>query len=227
MRLFYILSLLFSFYFSIAQEVPNFQAVDSLYREDQFYFGTSYNLFSEKPSGVSQNSFSVGLTAGFLRDFPIHKNRTFAIAPGFGFSYHNYKQNLVISNKNNTIDYDLFATGAIVDKNKLSLLTLDVPLEIRWRNSTFESHKFWRVYSGVKWSYVLYNRSRYIANDGNYTVINNPNINKMQYGVYTTVGYNTWNLYAYYGISDMFQKNVLNSPKNFKTLSIGLMFYIL
>lgn len=221
-------SILLVFFYTLhAQEVPDLEAIDSLYREDQFYFGTTYNLFIEKPSGVSQNSFSVGLTGGFLRDFPINKKRTFAIAPGLGLSYHNFKQNIVISNNNATIKYNLIANGAIVDKNKLSLIAVDFPLEFRWRNSTFESHKFWRIYSGIKVSYLFYDRSRYIGNDGNYTVVTNPDINKLQYGFYTAAGYNTWNLYAYYGVSDLFKNNILNSSKNIKSLSIGLMFYIL
>jgi hypothetical protein len=63
------------------------------YREDQFYVGISYNILQNKPSGFSQNSFSSGFTFGFLRDMPINATRTFAIAPGLGFSYQNYHQN--------------------------------------------------------------------------------------------------------------------------------------
>ena len=92
----------FIFYFFIvslnafSQEEPNFSAIDSLYREDQFYFGVTYNILKAKPIGVSQNSFSTGLNLGLLRDFPINKARTFAIAPGLGFSYSNYKENLIV-----------------------------------------------------------------------------------------------------------------------------------
>jgi hypothetical protein len=68
--------------------------IDSLYREDQFYFGFTYNTLQEKPSGLSQKKFSVGLSAGFLRDMPINDDRTIAIASGVGFSYNNYNENL-------------------------------------------------------------------------------------------------------------------------------------
>lgn len=210
-----------------SQAIPDFEAIDSLYREDQFYFGTTYNIFSQKPSGVSQNSFSAGLSGGFLRDFPMNKNRTFAIAPGLGFSFTNYKQNLVISEVGNTRNYNLIDSEAVLDKNKLALYAIDVPIEFRWRTSTFESHKFWRIYTGLKASYVFYSRSRYIASDGDYKVVNNPDINKFQYGIYGAIGYNTWNLYAYYGLSDLFKNNLLGSDRNLKTLNIGLMFYIL
>jgi len=210
-----------------SQAVLDFEAIDSLYREDQFYFGTTYNIFTKKPLGVSQNSFSAGLSGGFLRDFPINKKRTVAIAPGLGFSYTNYKHNLVVSELDNVRSYELIASDAVLDKNKLSLLAVDLPLEFRWRTSTFESHKFWRIYTGIKASYVLLSRSKYSADNGNYTVVNNSDINKFQYGIYASAGYNTWNLYAYYGLSDIFKKNILTPTGNIKTLNIGLMFYIL
>src|SRR6476661_10506081 len=75
-------------------------AVDSLYREDQFYVGLSYNLLVNRPTGIRQNKFSSGFTGGFLRDMPINKKRNVAIAAGLGVSYNKYFQNLVISKVN-------------------------------------------------------------------------------------------------------------------------------
>lgn len=211
-----------------AQENVDLEVVDSLYREDQFYFGTTYNILKNKPKGMSQNSFSAGLSIGFLRDFPINKNRTFAIAPGFGLSYSNYKQNLIISEVDGTKQYNLIPSEKDYDKNKFSFASIDVPLEFRWRTSTPSTHKFWRIYSGIKMSYVFYNRSRYKDNVNDYIVVNNSDFNKLQYGVYLSTGYNTWNIYAYYGLNDFFKKELLpDSKEKLRTLSIGLMFYIL
>jgi len=212
----------------VPTEVPNFAAVDSLYREDQFYFGITYNILKNKPTGVSQNSFSTGLNLGFLRDFPINKDRTIAIAPGLGFSFNNYKQNLIIQESYGTMNYSTIIPGSAFDKNKLALYFVDVPIEFRWRNSTYESHKFWRVYSGFKMSYLLLSQSRFIAQGSNFKVNNNPDINKFQYGAYLSVGYNSWNVYAYYGLQKIFKDAKLNgSPVDINTLNVGLMFYIL
>jgi hypothetical protein len=68
--------------------------IDSLYREDQFYFGFTYILY-KKNLQVCLKKFSVGLSAGFLRDMPINDDRTIAIASGIGFSYNNYNENLL------------------------------------------------------------------------------------------------------------------------------------
>lgn len=210
-----------------AQEVPNFQAVDSLYREDQFYFGVTYNILQNRVLGVSQNSFSAGVMTGFLRDFPINKKRTFAIAPGLGLSFNNFKENLVVDNASGTIDYSTIPVGQAFDKNKLAMYALDLPIEFRWRNSTPESHKFWRIYSGFKASYVFLSKSKYADPDKKITVTNNPDLNKIQYGVYLTTGYNSWNLYAYYGFQNFFKKPLEGHSKEFTTLNVGLMFYIL
>jgi hypothetical protein len=226
-KLFKIVFLL-SFLNGFSQETPDFDAVDSLYREDQFYFGITYNILNKRPDGVSQNSFSAGVNLGFLRDFPINKKRTIAIAPGLGFAFKNYKQNLVIEENNGDINYSLIPPNISFDKNKLGMYFVEMPIEFRWRSSTYDSHKFWRVYTGVKLSYLVYSKSRFIADDYNYKVVNNPDINKFQYGAYIATGWNSWNFYAYYGFQDMFKKGTLSGePIDINTLNLGLIFYIL
>ncbi len=226
-RLFQIVFLV-SFLNVFSQEVPNFEEVDSLYREDQFYLNMTYNILKDKPSPVSQNSFSGGYSFGFLRDFPINKKRTYAIAPGLGISYNNYKYNLLVAESNGVVNYTTLASTDLFDKNKLALYTVDVPVEFRWRTSTFESHKFWRIYTGFKFSYVFFSKSKFVGIDGNFKVINNPDINKFQYGAYLSAGYNSWNIYVYYGLQDIFNKPTLNGELiHLNTLNIGLMFYIL
>lgn len=204
-----------------------FTKVDSLYREDQFYFGLTYNLLTQLPKGLQQNGFSSGLSAGFLRDMPINKNRTYAIALGAGISYANYQQNLVISQNLGDTRYDVI-TAADLSKGKLEQVFIDIPLELRWRNSTPTSYKFWRIYTGVKFQFLIYDRSKYVGKDIDFTVTNNGDLNKLQYGPYIAVGFNTWNFQAYYGINSLFNNvSTNNEAVEMKTLNIGLMFYIL
>ncbi|MDI5897836.1 porin family protein [Flavobacterium yafengii] len=202
--------------------------VDSLYREDQFYFAITYNTLMNKSSGLSQSKFSSGLSAGFLRDMPINKKRTVAIASGIGFSYNNYNQNLAISSPAGTPVYTIIDSDIAYDKNKFSLLSVDVPLEFRWRTSTYESHKFWRIYGGFKLSYLLYDRSIFNSANGKVIVTGNQDFNKFQYGAYISSGYNTINLYAYYGLNSLFKSAKVNDESvAMKSLNIGIIFYIL
>lgn len=202
--------------------------VDSLYREDQFYFAVTYNTLIKKPIGVSQSKFSSGLSTGFLRDMPINKKRTVAIAAGMGFSYNNYNQNLAISSPNGTSEYTIIDSDIVYDKNKFSLLSVDVPLEFRWRTSTYESHKFWRIYGGFKVSYLLYDRSIFNSADGKVVITGNKDFNKFQYGAYISSGYNTINLYAFYGLNSLFKSAKVNNESVYmRSLNIGIIFYIL
>ena len=202
--------------------------VDSLYREDQFYFGITYNILTDGPSGLSQSKFSSGLSGGFLRDMPVNKKRTLAIASGIGFTYNNYNQNMVVSAPNAIPVYTLIDPNSAYTKNKFSLLTVDVPIEFRWRTSTYESHKFWRIYSGVKFSYLLYDKSIFDSAQGKVVVTGNTDFNKLQYGAYISAGYNTINVYAYYGLNSLFKSAKIEDESiNVKALNIGVIFYIL
>ena|SRR6218665_1961652 len=234
MRIIFSCFFLLTFFSSFAQEevkpeVKPVVKIDSLYREDQFYFSVTYNMFTDIPIAFKQNKFSLGLSGGFLRDMPINKSRTVAIAAGLGLSYQNYFQNLNISRDGDgNIIYGVNDSGQFVS-NRYRQYSVDLPIEFRWRNSTYESTKFWRIYGGVKLSYVFSNSS--ILDDGEktYRINNNASINKFQYGPYLAAGYNTWNVYLYYGLSPLFDSaTTLSGEKiNMKTLNAGLIFYIL
>lgn len=234
MRLLFSCLFLVSFFNSFAQEVkPEIKPIvkiDSLYREDQFYFSVTYNLLLNGPSGLKQNKFSAGVSAGFLRDMPINKARTVAIAAGFGLSYQNFYQNFTVSKSaDGTPVYEVSNYGDI-GSNRYKQYSVDVPIEFRWRNSTYESYKFWRIYSGVKLSYIFSDKSILKDGDNSFKISNNKDINQFQYGVYVSAGYNTWNVYCYYGLNGLFDKSVKTvSGENvqMKAMNIGLIFYIL
>ena len=216
-----------------SQEIPTLPppmiAVDSLYREDQFYVGFTYNLLLDIPKGVSQNKFSAGFTGGFLRDMPINEKRTIALATGLGITYNKYFQTLVVSSLDNVAQYKIIASGTQYEKNKFEEILIDLPLQFRWRNSTAESHKFWRIYAGFKLSYVALGRSKYVDSGYDITVTDNADLNKLRVGAFLVWGYNTWNFYGYYGITPIYKSSAQlnNQSVGMNALHIGLMFYIL
>ena len=140
----------------------DFDAIDSLYREDQFYVNITYNALQKRIDGIAQNKLSPGIAFGFLRDMPINKKRTLSVATGLGYSLAIYNQNLGISETNGTYTYQVLDSDISFTKNKLSLHYIDLPIEFRWRNSTPETHIFWRVYSGLKLSYLFYDQYKSI-----------------------------------------------------------------
>lgn len=198
---------------------------DSLYREDQFYMGLTYNLAQTKPIGFAQNGFSAGINFGFMRDMPLNKKRTWAIAAGLGYSYNNLKQNILVEENNSKYNYSIASN---FDKNKLVLHYLEVPIEVRWRNSTPESHKFWRVYSGFKLNYLVNSLAKFKSTTEEITVKNNASLNKLVMGPYLAVGYNSINLYAYYALTPIAKNQKIgNEDLNLNAFNIGFQFYIL
>ncbi len=218
----------FSFFSVFSQSVPDFEAVDSLYREDQFYIGVTYNILQKRPAGVIQNKFTPSFSIGFLRDMPINKARNKAFAAGLGYSLNSYNQNILISENNGTRVYNTIQEGTLFDTNNLSLHSIDIPIEYRWRTSVPETHKFWRIYTGLKLSYLFYTESKYEDSQTSYLVTGNPDINKFQYGTYLSVGYNTVNFNIYYGLNPTFKSAELNGQAiEMTSLNFGFMFYIL
>ena len=211
------------------QKEIDFDAVDSLYREDQFYVNITYNALRNRPKDVNQNKLSTGIALGFLRDMPINKKRTVSIAAGLGYSLAIYNQNLGISNLNGVNSYQVLDPDISYSKNKLSFHYVDLPVEFRWRNSTPESHIFWRVYTGFKLSYLFYDQYKSVSEMGTFKQSNNKDFNKFQYGVYLSFGWNTWNFYAYYGLNPLLKSSAKIDSKSIdmKTTNFGLMFYIL
>jgi hypothetical protein len=201
--------------------------IDALYREDQIYLGVTYNILNHKPLNVSQNGFSGGFHLGFIRDFPINTRRNLALGIGLGLSVSSFNQNLKISETNGQFEFEVLGSGDF-DKNKFDLYQLELPFEFRWRTSTVESYKFWRVYTGFKLGYVVFSRTKFIGSDQSYAYSIDNAINLVQYGITFSAGYDSWNLHLYYGLNSIFKNNKLNDePINLTLIKVGLMFYVL
>ena len=204
-------------FFCFSQEIKPIE-IDSLYREDQFYASLSYNLIQNRPDGFKQFSFSPGISFGVLRDIPISKNRHWAIAPGIGYSYNNIKQFInseeIVGATENTSSENIRTT--------ITSHSVDFPLELRWRNSTPSSHSFWRIYTGLKTSYVFNSKLKLETTTESSKESISDEINRWQYGAYISVGFNTWNPYIYYGLNPIFKEG--SKMSNF---NVGFIFYIL
>ena len=195
------------------------------YFEDQFYLGLTYNFVRNNPDGTDQRNLSYGLLAGIIKDIPLNKARTRAIGIGAGLALNSYYSNLVANEVDGAIVYSIQDT---INRSKLETHLLEFPLEFRWRNSNPEEYKFWRVYAGVKAAYVLGARSKFVTDltsDG----FDNTDLSRFQYGLTLSFGYNTFNLHAYYALSDLFDGNarVNGEVLQYRPLQIGLIFYIL
>ncbi len=206
-----------------SQDSTLIKLTDTKYREDQFYFSLSHQFFTNR-NNLPQNSISPVLSIGFLRDLPIDSKRQWAVAPGVGFSYKNLKTSAEISTAN-TRDFN---NNLIYTTHRINHFLIELPLELRYRNSTPYTHKFFRTYLGFKASYLLINQNKLEGFDS--LVLNNKkDFNAITFDAYLSLGFNTFNLYFGYGLNDIqsHETNFANNQLNFNRFKLGLIFYIL
>ena len=214
-----------------AQNELAMDSLDKKYREDQFYFGVTYNALINAPELIDSQGLTGSIHFGFTRDMPINKNRNLSIALGMGASFDEYGTTLFIGEDelNRTIFTSLSTTDVTYDVNRFSTASLEVPLEFRWRTSTAQNYRFWRFYAGLRLGYTYWYKSSF-KQDGT-TVIQTdiPEFNNMRLGATLSIGYNTVNFYGYYGITPLFDNAITTNgtPIQMSTLKLGLLFFFL
>lgn len=229
MRCFVLLYLFFGFLVSAYSQVDQDTfAGDSDYLEDQFYIGMTYNFLLKKPVDVGQRNLSYGLQAGFIKDIPVNADRTVALGIGIGYNVNSYYSNLRAMESGDDVVYDILDGDTDFKRNKVETHLIEVPLEFRWRNSTAASYKFWRVYTGLRFGYVVGGRSKFVSDSADFSFYND-DIRQFQYGLTFNFGYNTFNIHLYYALNDLFNDDVLvnGTEISMRPLRIGLIFYIL
>ena len=199
---------------------------DSLYREDQIYLGVSFAVllsdqFDFKPRGLSRH-----FQFGVVRDIPLSENGQFALGIGIGMSFARYNTNVIRSDDfNSNISYTV--SRNLEDNPFLfSLQSLDLPLSIRWRNSSSKDYVFWRIYGGIsfQWNYRIYAKKEGMS----FSV--SKDIQNIGVKTHLSFGYNTWNFYIAYKLTPFFNPTSFSNgatPFDISPLKIGLIFYLL
>lgn len=196
-------------------------SIGDRYLEDQLYFGLTYNQLFNQPSLVSASGFSFGINMGYLKDIPLTKRGNVALALGLGYSYDSFNHGFKLSSVDNVVVFDAVANSS---SNSFKTHAVEFPFEIRWRTSTANKYKFWRIYAGIKFGYNFRNTFSY----EDVTYNNVDRFNKLQYGLTLSAGYSTFNFNFYYGLKPLFKGANSGEPTiGTKMLRMGLIFYIL
>ena len=195
------------------------------YREDQFYFGSSYFIQTEPIEDFKQNGFSGNFQFGFIRDLPINNNSTKAIGIGLGYERNFFTSNIQPIETNGNIDYRIVVSRFLESKNKISFSSFVIPIEYRWRRSSIDEYKFWRIYSGfkIKKNFPLYSNPSY----GSEITIDE--IEDWTTSIYLNAGYNTWNISLEYDLNPILKNKKTSNGENLNIsfFRLGLVFYIL
>lgn len=212
----------FTFYIILFLSLNLFSQNNQRYFEDQFYLGLSYNSLGGKVEDFKENKFSYSLNYGFIKDIPLNKSGKIAFGLGLGFSHNSLNNNLRFKN----LGFEFEQNVGSININRYNYTEFQIPFEIRWRNSSVDNYKFWRIYPGLRYSRVI--NSKYIYKDNTLTnEIDFLPINKNQLGLTLNIGFNTWNISLYQSLNSFFKPDLNSSIKDLKQFRLGIIFYIL
>lgn len=220
-KFFFLFSLLFLNQLSFTQS--NKSKED--YREDQFFFGSSYFIQTQPIDEFKQNGFSGNFQFGFIRDFPLNDSSTKAIGIGFGYERNFFTSNIQPVESDSNIDYRIVVSRFLESKNKISFSSLVIPLEYRWRTSSVDQYKFWRIYSGfkLKKNFPIYSNPSYGSE------ITIEDVEDWTTSIYINAGYNTWNISLEYDLNPLLKNKKTTNGENLNIsfFRLGLVFYLL
>ncbi|GGE18717.1 porin family protein [Psychroflexus salis] len=213
------------------ERVLNLDETDSLYREDQFYFGFHINLLHNLPEGINQSGLSGGIMGGFIRDMPINKRRNWAIGLGLGVSANTYGSNLFIGkNESGEGVFQILDRDEVeYSTNRFSTYIAEVPVQLRWRTSTPTKSSFYRIYAGFTFGYLYHFRSRFEGNESTLKYSSLSELNRIRTGLHLSFGSNFVNFHIQYNFNTLFDAQIADTNTNldFQIFKFGFIFYML
>ncbi len=211
----------FTFFVTFFISVGLLSQEEQRYFEDQFYLGLAYNSLGGKVQDFKENKFSYSINYGFIKDIPISKNGKFALGIGLGLAHNSLNNNLKLNNSN----LEFIQNVSSIKINRYNFTEFHIPFEIRWRNSTFDNYKFWRIYSGLRYSRVINSKYTFYDNSSNLEIDGLP-VNKDQLGLTLNIGFNTWNISLYQSMDSFFVHDKNSDISDLKQFRLGFIFYL-
>ncbi len=206
---------------------------------DRFVFNLHWDGWMGAADSIDVGALSRGVGLHFFYDIPMVKSELVSFAIGVGWNNSNYytKALFVTDTIGNTVPV-MFDESQSVQRNKLVLNYLEVPLEFRFRTKPNQKGNSVKVAVGFKGGYQFANHTKYIGDD--YLLDQNnqvsfvdgeneikvkryrySNLSSLQYGPTFRIGYGNINLEAYYGLGTIFQDG--SGPEG-SPLQIGISF---
>jgi len=200
-------------------------------------------LVSEVFSDIWQNTLDLktqalnrGYNMYFMVDNPLAKSN-FAVAFGLGMSFHNMYSNSILKRERDTLDaftgrteFEEIPENYSYKKNKLALMYVDVPIELRFRTKDITNN--FKIAIGFKIGYNLKNYIKYHGDvlEGTkgtikYKEYNIENIEKLRYGVTARIGYGQFNAFAFYALTPLLKKDSSKHDELFP-ISVGVAYSI-
>ena len=189
-------------------------------------FGVKIDVFSdiwmETPTNINLKSINRGCDIYGMYDFPIKKSN-FSFAFGFGLGMHNMYSNAIAGVYNDSTIFGIIPDSISYKKSKISVTYLDLPIEFRIKTN----NKF-TFSAGFKIGYLINKHSKYKGKDlsgSNFDVTQKTtdvrNLESIRFGPTLRIGYDWFNISAYYSLSKFFVKD--KGPEMYP-ISVGITF---
>ncbi len=207
----------------------------SKFAKDRFtldLFGSNwiYNKNGAGFNGLQTKAWSRGISVYFSWDFRIKKSRV-SFAPGIGYSCSNiYSRHGLWEDSTGTSFRpltDINPAIALGDYkvNKLTLQYIDIPLELRIRTNPDKFNNCWKFVVGFKAGIRIDAHTKTTTKIGSVTKVDVqrrfPDFNLLRMGPTIRIGYSVVNVFAYYGVLDVFKKG--KGPKA-NEFTVGISF---
>jgi len=216
-----LLILLFSFVF-----INSFAQVMTEDAKRKFTIGMDVftDLWQDIPNDFDPGTLNPGINVFGTYNYLFGKSNV-SFSPGLGFGVHNlFNSSFLVNTGDSSYFQPILDSlpGQDYKKSKLVVTYLDIPFEVRYK-----SKSDFRLAIGFKFGFLMRAHTKYKGDDyqsGNSDLIiyKKSKINlleKNRYGFTARIGYKWLNLWGYYQLSTLFQKDY--GPEMYP-ISIGL-----
>ncbi len=210
-------------------------------KSDRIMLNLYTDMWQEVGSEMTVSAYSPGVDIYGMYDIPFGKSK-FSFAFGLGFGTHNMRSNAMPADevKFDTVSATTIYTGKTIfekipdyvnnkeikyDINKFSLTYFDIPLELRF-NTQNKKGKSIKFAIGGKLGYLINDHIKYKGNDitggegdVKFKTFKIKNLELLIYGATIRLGYDMYNIFAYYSLSKIFKAD--KGPEIFP-ISVGI-----
>lgn len=167
----------------------------------------------DPPEGVVLEPYSNAFNVQYMITLA-GKNSNVALALGAGLLTENYHMNSLPVKEEGTLNLVPIEDGLNYTRNKIRLLTVEMPLEFRIRSNKNSRNKHWKMYLGGKAGYTFQSMHKYngdnSASPGDHLKQKTYNLRytePLTYGVTARLGYGQFFISGYYSFTNHFQKD--------------------
>ena len=177
-------------------------------KQDQIMLDISHPLLLGNPTIIETSLKSTSFNLNLLKDIPIGKGNC-GFATGIVFSWDEHQNNLNIKTNETTGSgiYSILHDSSDYKSNKLKILFIDIPLELRIRTNKNSQGNYFRFYAGIKAGYLIKSFTQLKTEESKQRFYAIPELNKFRYGITLRLGFSHWNIFSYYQLSSLFNFN--------------------